>query len=262
MDELIKITDHAGKKAVSARELHIFLESKQQFGNWITNRIKKYGLIENQDYVSFNNIIKRETGATTQTEYVLTLDCAKEISMVEGNAKGKQARQYFIACENKLKESSKKSIDSISKSDLARMILESETEKEQLLLQNKQYEENAKKAAPKVQYHDNVLSSDGLLTTTQIAKDFGWGAQTLNAKLKQLRVQYKQSGQWLLYSRYQNKGYTRSVPFLYFDSNTGLYKTKQETKWTEKGRRFIHQLFMEEDTIHIQNQMDYSQLID
>ena len=104
MKELIKITNNNGKQAVSARELHEFLESKQQFANWIQNRIEKYGLVESQDYSSFNNIIKRESGATILIEYALTLDAAKELAMVEGNAKGKQARQYFIACEKRLKE--------------------------------------------------------------------------------------------------------------------------------------------------------------
>jgi phage anti-repressor protein len=98
---LIPISEHNGKKAVSARLLHAFLESKQDFSNWIQNRIKKYGLIENQDYQRFNNFI--ETGGRS-IEYALSMDCAKELAMVEGNAKGKQARQYFIACEQKLKE--------------------------------------------------------------------------------------------------------------------------------------------------------------
>ena len=47
------------------------------------NRIEKYGFIENQDFASFNNIIKRENGATVQKESALSIDCAKEISMVD-----------------------------------------------------------------------------------------------------------------------------------------------------------------------------------
>ena len=104
MNELIKITERNGEKAVSARELHVFLESKREFATWIKDRIKKYDLVENRDYTSFDEIVKRETGATTLTQYALSIPCAKELAMVEGNAKGKQARQYFIACEEKLKE--------------------------------------------------------------------------------------------------------------------------------------------------------------
>ena len=103
MNELIKISDHDGKKAVSARDLHTFLESKREFATWVKDRIKKYGLVENQDYVVFDDFVKNPLGGRPQTEYALSIDCAKELAMVEGNAKGKQARQYFIACEKQLK---------------------------------------------------------------------------------------------------------------------------------------------------------------
>lgn len=102
MYEIIKITETNGRKAVSARELHYFLESKQEFASWIKNRITKYDLIENEDFVRFDNIIKTTGGKTI--EYALTLDAAKELSMVEGNAKGKQARKYFIEAEKELRE--------------------------------------------------------------------------------------------------------------------------------------------------------------
>ena len=96
MNELIRITEHDGKRAVSARELHTFLEAKKQFSDWIKHRIQKYGFIEGVDYVSFSLI--GENGGRS-IEYALSISCAKELSMVEGNAKGKQARGYFIEKE-------------------------------------------------------------------------------------------------------------------------------------------------------------------
>jgi len=102
--DLITIKTEDNKQVVSARELHNFLESKQEFANWIKQRIEKYGLIENQDFEVFDNFIKNPNGGRPLKEYALTLDCAKEIAMVEGNEKGKQARQYFIECEKKLKQ--------------------------------------------------------------------------------------------------------------------------------------------------------------
>lgn len=99
MNELIKVTETNGKKAVSARELHLFLENKKQFADWITHRINKYGLIENVDYQTLS--LNGEKGRPS-IEYALSLDAAKELSMVEGNAKGKQARQYFLECERKI----------------------------------------------------------------------------------------------------------------------------------------------------------------
>jgi len=104
MNELIPISEHNGQKAVSARLLHEFLGSKRNFADWIKDKIKKYGFVENQEFVSFSQI--RESGGRT-IEYALTIDCAKELSMVEGNAKGKQARRYFIECEKVAKETTK-----------------------------------------------------------------------------------------------------------------------------------------------------------
>lgn len=100
--ELIKITEHEGKQAVSARDLHCFLGSRREFATWMKDRINKYGLVENQDYVRFDEIVKTTGGRLIQ--YILSLDCAKELAMVEGNARGKAARLYFIECEKKLKE--------------------------------------------------------------------------------------------------------------------------------------------------------------
>ena len=104
---LIPISENNGKQAVSARDLHAFLESKQEFANWIKNRIEKYDLIENEDYVVFDKSVKNPNGGRPLTEYALTIDAAKELSMVEGNERGKEARKYFIACEKKLKEQQK-----------------------------------------------------------------------------------------------------------------------------------------------------------
>lgn len=103
--ELIKIsTGENGNQVVSARELHKFLESKQEFANWIKNRIDKYGFVENQDFEVFDNFINNPSGGRPLKEYALTIDMAKELAMVEGNEKGKQARRYFIECEKKLRE--------------------------------------------------------------------------------------------------------------------------------------------------------------
>lgn len=98
---------------------------------------------------------------------------------------------------------------------------------------------------PKAEYTDKVLASKDTFTATQIAKEFGWGAVTLNNKLKELRVQYKHGGQWLLYAKYQNKGYTKS--HTYTEDLAGETRTWHSTVWTEKGRQFIHELLNQKD---------------
>ena len=110
-----------------------------------------------------------------------------------------------------------------------------------LTAQNQLQEHALKIQAPKVEYHDKVLSSTSTYDTTQIAKELGMSAITLNKKLQDLKVQYKLSGQWILYAKYQNKGYTDTRTHQYTDSQ-GASKTSMLTVWTEQGRKFIHSL--------------------
>jgi anti-repressor protein len=100
MQELIKVRETGGIQAVSAKDLHVFLESKKDFSEWIKNRIEKYGFEDGKDFTPFQG---KSTGGRPSLDYILTLDTAKEISMVEGNEKGKEARRYFLDCEAKLK---------------------------------------------------------------------------------------------------------------------------------------------------------------
>ena len=117
MKELIKITkNEEGQQLVSARELHEFLEVGKVFGAWINERINKYCFKENIDFtilwsdskngnaVEFNGNANSMSAKGYIKEYIITLDMAKELSMVENNDKGRQARKYFIKCEEKLRE--------------------------------------------------------------------------------------------------------------------------------------------------------------
>lgn len=102
--------------------------------------------------------------------------------------------------------------------------------------------------APKVEYADNVLSSESTYTTTQIAKELGMSAQRLNKLLHGLKVQYRQSGQWLLYAKYQAKGYMKTRTHTYQRSN-GRTSTMLVSVWTEAGRMFLHSLLKKYDLI-------------
>ena len=95
-----------------------------------------------------------------------------------------------------------------------------------------------KQQAPKVEYHDEVLNSEGLISTTVIAKDLGMSAGALNKKLHLMGIIYRSSDTWVPYSKYQDKGLCKSKTFPYNDSN-GKQKTAIHFYWTEKGREFI-----------------------
>lgn len=84
-----------------ARTLHSFLEVGKRFASWIQERIEEYGFIENQDFSSFSQNGEKPKGGRPSTEYHLSLDMAKELSMVERNEKGREARRYFIDCERR-----------------------------------------------------------------------------------------------------------------------------------------------------------------
>ena len=92
--------------SVDARELWEWLESKQRYADWIKNRIKKYGFKENEDY-TIHKIMTTLTQQIENIDYIITVDMAKELSMVEKNKKGRQARKYFIDCEKEIKNKQK-----------------------------------------------------------------------------------------------------------------------------------------------------------
>jgi len=99
---LISIKEKDGKQLVDARELHSFLDLKKDFSEWMRNNIKSYGFVDGQDFTTYRG--NRLTVGKKPTEYTLTIDMAKELSMVSKTKRGKEARKYFIEVENKYKE--------------------------------------------------------------------------------------------------------------------------------------------------------------
>ncbi len=94
---------------------------------------------------------------------------------------------------------------------------------------------------PKASYYDIVLNCRDLMTTTQIAKDYGKSARWLNTLLCDKKVQFKQGDAWVLYKKYAEQGYASSKTFAY-DDKDGETHTKVNTCWTPKGRLFIYKL--------------------
>lgn len=93
-------------------------------------------------------------------------------------------------------------------------------------------------------YYEQILSSTGTLTTTQIAADYDLSAQKLNKILHEEGVQYKVNGQWILYTAYAGNGYTKSITIPIVRAN-GTPDAKLHTQWTQKGRLMIHDILTE-----------------
>lgn len=177
--------------------------------------------------------------------YIMTRDGFSLLVMGFTGQKALQFKLDFINAFNQYEKLAKNPVANLSKIDLAQMVIESEREKERLQIQNELQQLELKKQAPKVEYYEMVLQSESTYNTNQIAKELGMSAITLNRKLHELKVQYKQGGTWLLYYPYQNKGYTKTETHTYTDS-LGQTHTSMLTVWTEKGREFIHELMNKE----------------
>lgn len=260
---VVEIIEHDGKQAVNARELHQKLGSKQQFANWIRNRIEKYGFVENQDFCSFNKVIKRENGATTVTEYALSLDMAKELCMVENNEKGRMIRKYFIEVEKKARTQNPFAIpQTYSEALLLAANQAKQIEKQQLALEQKKIENNKLVAdgkrkdativrmKPKEIFTDAVAGSKGNCLVGEVAKLI-----TQNG----YKIGEKQFFAWLRDNGYlgkkgeryniPNQQYMGKNPFFYIkrgvrQGDNGVLHTTSTTMLTPKGQIYFVNKFL------------------
>ena len=97
--ELIKITEQNGNKVVSARELHQFLGNTDNVNTWFKRQSERAMLVENEDFIS---VAFLQPSGQNAIDYAISINSAKEIAMLNGGDKGKQARLYFIECEKQL----------------------------------------------------------------------------------------------------------------------------------------------------------------
>ncbi|PWI52582.1 phage regulatory protein/antirepressor Ant [Sulfoacidibacillus thermotolerans] len=111
--------------------------------------------------------------------------------------------------------------------------------------------------APKISYLEKILQSTGTLAITQIAKDYGMTGQQLNKILHEEGLQYKVNGQWVLRSKYQNQGLTKSNTFL-FEKADGEMGSTVATRWTQNGRILIHQILEKRGIVAESDQQNHS----
>lgn len=166
-------------KAVNARELHEFLGVGKDFSNWIKQRIEKYGFVEGADYA-----VLAKTGeaqprglAANRKEYAITLDMAKELSMVERNDKGKKARQYFIRCEKELKAQQ-------PQFEIPKTLGEALLLAGKLATEVEQQAAQLEAQAPSVEFADRVSNAKGAVTRRNAAKILDYPALAFNEWLK------------------------------------------------------------------------------
>ena len=106
--------------------------------------------------------------------------------------------------------------------------------------------------APSLKYFHDQMRNPGLMTTTEIAKDYGWSARKLNKYLESKGVIYRQGNKWVIYQKYADKGYSQYESFPY-DNNKGV---KINLKWTQRGKKFIYDLLAEDGIRPVLEQMN------
>lgn len=240
-EELIKITTNdEGKQLVSARELHEGLGVEKKFTQWIENQLNSIDATENTDYtkVIFKDTLSK-TGQT-KTDYIITVDTAKEICMVVGvsprtnsetKALSKEFRKYFIECEKKLKTQVPQLTE---EQKLALLVFEGgfsavEASKKMVELQTKPLLETIETQKPKVEYVDKFMNGDGLFLISEIAKKVGITAVRANNILKENKIIYKNGRKYYPYAKTPKDwyGYQESV-----GKDGAVYS---QLKWTSKG---------------------------
>jgi anti-repressor protein len=175
MQELVKIGAHrigvATVQTVNARDLHAFLEVGKDFSTWIKDRIAQFDFNENSDFVLLPEIGEQlYQGVNGRKDYYLSLDMAKELSMVERNERGKEARRYFIECERVAK--APPSIDLRNPATLATIAI-------QLIDVNKELSAKVEELTPKAEVHDRIADAHGTFNRTTAAKMLGVAPHTL-----------------------------------------------------------------------------------
>lgn len=185
---VIPLTENDGAQAVMGRDLHKFLEVTTPYRKWFP-RMVEYGFIAGQDYADKNVRVERmNRGAVEVTDHIISLDMAKEISMIQRTDKGKQARQYFIECERLAREAHATSIENaksvvaqMTRSEILQIALNAEEERLALEAKNKEL-------TPKAEAYDDFIDTTGKYNIGTVAKMFGKGQNWLFRELRNAGV--------------------------------------------------------------------------
>lgn len=239
----LEILEMNNNQAVSGRLLHEELDIKTKYNDWINKYISKYDLLENDDFlkVTQKKVTNNPKNPITEvTDHVLKLEHAKKICMVTNNEIGNKIRNYFLECEKQLQN--QLPTDPLELALHTINVITKHTK--QLEQKVNVLETTIVELEPKINYVDNILNSKGLTITSTIASDYGMSAVSFNKLLKELKIQYKQSGIWFLYQNYKGNGYVKTSTIEYSKGNF-----KDLMKWTQKGRLFLYEKLKENDVL-------------
>lgn len=234
MKELISISESffSGERiqTVNARELHEKLKVGSRFNDWIRNRIEKYGFTEGIDFIT---LTKNLVSGGKQKEYYISLDMAKELCMVENNELGRMFRKYFIEVEKRYRK--------IQTPKLPRNYLEALKELVRVEEERQALEAENKKIRPKAEAFDELISTEGNYTMSEVAKILKKGRNKL---FKFLRIQGILRKNNEPYQEYVDRGYFKLRTYTIKHSN--YEEVKVQTLVTPKGLEWIRKILKRE----------------
>lgn len=210
--ELIKITTNEnGEQLVSGRELHKFLEVTERYSNWF-ERMMKYGFTENVDFVGckvFNTLANQEL-----QDHAMTLDMAKEISMIQRSEKGKQARQYFIQVEKEYKEIQKKLPN--TREAIQQLLLQGVEEVNQRVDDMEKRITNVEENAKLDTGDYNVITTRVKKRVYEVARAYGWAnnKEAISALFKDINSGIKRIAHVEARTQLQVKHYEQVMDFI------------------------------------------------
>lgn len=241
MNELIKtFKQNDGSVAVDGRDLHDFLEVKERYNDWFRD-MQKYGFTENVDFISFTGKRVKPQGGRPQVNHALTLDMAKELSMIQRTKKGKQARQYFIAMEKQAKSKQQLPLPKDYPSAL-RALANSVEENQKLESQNKAMK-------PKALFADAVETSNTSILVGQLAKLLKQNGVDIgqNKLFKHLRDNHylgKRGEYYNMPTQYSMEMGLFEIKERTIQNPDGSVKTVRTTKVTGKGQTYFVNKFL------------------
>ena len=262
VDEDLHIVTLDGQAVVSSRYVAEAFGKEHKHVLRDIENIKSSGVAQNWADLFKSSNYQHQQNKQWYPEYLITRDGFTLLAM---GFTGKEALQWklkyieaFNKMENYILNTQKNSYMIDDPIERAKVWIIEQQEKQVIQLENAQQQQIIGELKPKATYYDLVLQSTDLMPISLIAKDYGMGAQTLNKKLNLFGVQYKRGGIWLLYEKYQAKGYTQSKTQS-FPKPDGTIGTQLHTQWTQKGRLFIYDLLKQNGILPVIEREDGGQ---
>lgn len=236
MSELIKVTEQNGKQVVSARELHTFLEAGSNMNTWFKNQVDRAML---EDKIDFIQISEQSTGGRPLIDYAVSISSAKEIAMLNGGEKGKQARKYFIEMEKVAKDLLGINPPKRLPQTYSEALRELADKNDEIVL----LQERNNKLEPRSLYFEKMINTDGLISMQEVAKLLNIPQLGRNKMYERLRIENViMKNSTIPYQHFVNKGYFELKEDIIKLKN-GVVKVNISTYVTQKGLAFIFKFF-------------------